>query len=79
LYKLQNLEGTINMQTREQADRSELKIRLNGFVKENVTSIKMSVSVVGLSYDTRTEKEIVTHNFEFQLGITKMRAIHSTS
>lgn len=38
------------MQTRGQADPSGLKIRLDGFVKENVASIKSSVSVVGLPY-----------------------------
>ena len=50
MYKLQNLDGTIHMQTRGQADPSGLKIRLDGFVKENVASIKSSVSVVGLPY-----------------------------
>jgi len=47
---LQNLDGTIHMQTRGQADHSELKIRLDGFVKKNVASIKWSGSVVGLPY-----------------------------
>jgi len=45
LYMLQNLDGTIHMQTTGQADPSELKIRFDGFVKENVASIKWSVSV----------------------------------
>jgi len=49
------------------------------FVKENVASIKWSVSVVGLPYAPQNRGRMVTYNFEFRLGIPEMRAIHSNS
>jgi hypothetical protein len=54
LHKLQNSDGTVHMQTRGQADPSELKIRLDGFVKENVAWIKWSISAVVLPYAPST-------------------------
>jgi hypothetical protein len=67
------------MQTRGQVDPSKLKIRLGGFVKDNVAPIKWSVSVVGLQYARQNRGRMVTHNFAFQLGIAEMRAIHSNT
>jgi hypothetical protein len=67
------------MQSGGQADPSELKIRVDGFVNENVVSIKWSVSVVGLPYAPYNGGRMVTYNFDFQSGISEIRAIHCIS